>query len=128
MRIFMGFTLEMAVEAFADWRETRKSKSEMMPELLIRMVKYLHPVHGSTVLRKSLGVNSSQLKRLGIIVDKSKTITPAPNKTDNEFAIATINSPTPNGELVLQKGNNSLTLKLPPQQLEAYLQTMAAFL
>jgi len=123
----MGFTLEMAVEEFSNWRKTKESKSEMMPELLIKMVKYLHPVHGSTILRQSLGVNRSQLKRLGI-VDKSKTIIPDPSMSANEFAIATINSPIPNGELILQKGNNSLTLKLPPQQLEACLQAMASFL
>ena len=67
MVLFMELTLEMAIEAFADWRKNKKSKAEAIPELLTKMVKDLHPIYGTTKLRQSLGVNRNQLKSLSII-------------------------------------------------------------
>lgn len=125
----MKLTLEMAIEAFADWRKNKKSKAEAMPELLTKMIKDLHPIYGTTKLRQSLGVNRNQLKSLGIIdTNKTKSITPNIDNSQNKFAVAHVNSQELNGELVLKKGNNSLTLKLPHQHLESYLPTMAALL
>ena len=129
MVLFMELTLEMAVEAFADWRNNKKSKAEAIPELLTKMVKDLHPIYGTTKLRQTLGINRYQLKRLGIIdLKKIKPITPKSDNSKNKFAVAHLNSQELNGELVLKKGNNSLSLKLPLQHLDSYLQTMAALL
>ena len=127
----MELSLEMVVKAFAAWRATRSSKVEKTPDELKEMVKKLHPIFGSKVLRKALGITLRQLEKLGLDgSSKSSSFNPKGQKPGSGFAVASVEMPNPNScaELVLQKGQNSLIVKLPTNQLQNCLSMMAGLL
>jgi len=125
----MGFTLEMAAEAFSDWRKNRSSTSEKLPDSLIKMVRNLYPSCGPKVLKKSLGVTRAQLESFGLFeAGEIHTTNKQINNIEGQFAISTIASLSNNIELILQKGESTLTLKLPAQELASCINAVGALL
>ena len=107
----MEFTLEETVEAFKEWRKTRRYIGEKIPDALWGMVKALLPIHGRKVLCHTLDINNMQLKRQRIVNDSINE----PNSIDG-FAMASILSPSI-CELILHKDSKTITLKLSTTQL-----------
>ena len=131
MRVFMELNLEMVVKAFATWRATRISRVERTPDELKEMVKELHPILGPKVLCKALGISRRQLENMVLdVLEKSSSFNPKAKESSNDFAVASVELPSSNqsAELILQKGQNSLTVKLAPNQLQNCLSMMANLL
>ena len=127
----MELNLEMVVKAFATWRATRISRVERTPDELKEMVKELHPILGPKVLCKALGISRRQLENMVLdVLEKSSSFNPKAKESSNDFAVASVELPSSNqsAELILQKGQNSLTVKLAPNQLQNCLSMMANLL
>lgn len=119
----MDNSLNEAVEAFSKWRSNRTSKVERIPSELKDMVKSLFPTQGATVLRRELGLTLQQLRNMGLPVDNKPTAEKKSNmpKEVTNFAQVNVALPSPTVEIVLQKGCNTLTVKLPTNALQTSL-------
>ena len=115
----MQITLEETAQAFKDWRNIRSNLSEKIPDKLWEMVKQLLPLYDNRLLRKTLSINNTQIKRAGIVNDNNDQI------MIDGFAMAMpLNQATEICELALYKDGKSVVVKLPPSQLQSCLSIM----
>lgn len=119
----MSLTLEAVESAFIDWRASRKSRSESIPQELKDMVRQLIPHYKKSHICKALGLSGGQLKQ----VASSALLKSNPVSESDQFIQAALPM-TSYCEFSITGDSKTLTCKLPVQDLQKVLPLMVGCL